>query len=73
MIPRINRQGICCHSRHFEGLWFAMLSILLLGLVLNASLGWWWADPVAALAMVPIIAKEGSDALRGRTCCAACP
>ena len=47
--------------------------ILLCGLVLNASLGWWWADPVAALAMVPIIAKEGWDALRGRTCCAACP
>ena len=47
--------------------------ILLLGLVLNASLGWWWADPVAALAMVPIIAREGADALRGRTCCAACP
>jgi divalent metal cation (Fe/Co/Zn/Cd) transporter len=46
--------------------------ILLCGLVLNASLGWWWADPVAALAMVPIIAKEGSDALRSRTCCAAC-
>jgi divalent metal cation (Fe/Co/Zn/Cd) transporter len=46
--------------------------ILLLGLVMNASLGWWWADPVAALAMVPIIAKEGSDALRGRTCCAGC-
>jgi divalent metal cation (Fe/Co/Zn/Cd) transporter len=43
--------------------------ILLCGLVLNASLGWWWADPIAALAMVPIIAKEGSDALRGRTCC----
>ena len=47
--------------------------ILLCGLVLNASLGWWWADPVAALAMVPIIAREGADALRGRTCCAACP
>ena len=46
--------------------------ILLCGLVLNASLGWWWADPVSALAMVPIIAKEGSDALRGRTCCATC-
>jgi divalent metal cation (Fe/Co/Zn/Cd) transporter len=46
--------------------------ILLCGLVLNAWLGWWWADPVAALAMVPIIAKEGSDALRGRTCCAGC-
>ena len=46
--------------------------ILLCGLVLNAWLGWWWADPVAALAMVPIIAKEGLDALRGRTCCAVC-
>jgi len=48
-------------------------AILLCGLVLNAWLGWWWADPVAALAMVPIIAREGWDALRGRTCCAACP
>jgi divalent metal cation (Fe/Co/Zn/Cd) transporter len=47
-------------------------AILLVGLLLNAVLGWWWADPVAALAMVPIIAKEGSDALRGRTCCATC-
>ena len=46
--------------------------ILLCGLVLNAWLGWWWADPVAALVMVPIIAKEGWDALRGKTCCAAC-
>jgi divalent metal cation (Fe/Co/Zn/Cd) transporter len=47
-------------------------AILLCGLVLNATLGWWWADPAAALAMVPIIAKEGADALRGRTCCATC-
>ena len=47
-------------------------AILLGGLLLNALLGWWWADPVAALVMVPIIAKEGSDALRGKTCCAEC-
>ncbi|HEY3043457.1 MAG TPA: cation transporter [Vicinamibacterales bacterium] len=47
-------------------------AILLCGLVLNATIGWWWADPVAALAMVPIIASEGWDALRGRTCCAVC-
>jgi divalent metal cation (Fe/Co/Zn/Cd) transporter len=40
-------------------------AILLAGLVLNASLGWWWADPVSALVMTPIIAKEGFDALRG--------
>jgi divalent metal cation (Fe/Co/Zn/Cd) transporter len=44
-------------------------AILVFGLGLNALLGWWWADPVAALAMVPIIAKEGIEALRGDTCC----
>ena len=44
-------------------------AILLLGLLLNAFLGWWWADPVAALVMVPIIVKEGIEALRGGTCC----
>lgn len=44
-------------------------AILLGGLVLNALLGWWWADPVAALVMVPIIVKEGVRALRGETCC----
>ncbi|MBI1893618.1 MAG: cation transporter [Candidatus Rokubacteria bacterium] len=36
---------------------------LLLGLGLNAWLGWWWADPVAALAMVPLILREGREAV----------
>lgn len=45
-------------------------AILLGGLALNALFGLWWADPVAALAMVPIITKEGVGALRGETCCA---
>ncbi len=44
-------------------------AILLVGLVLNALFGFWWADPVAALVMIPIIAKEGVEALRGETCC----
>ena len=44
-------------------------AITLGGLVLNALLGWWWADPVAALIMVPILVKEGAEALRGETCC----
>jgi len=44
--------------------------ILLCGLVLNSLFGWWWADPVAALGMVPLIAKEGWDAIRGDSCCA---
>ncbi|MFL6229378.1 MAG: cation transporter, partial [Pyrinomonadaceae bacterium] len=44
-------------------------AILLGGLLLNAVFGWWWADPVAALIMIPIIVKEGIEALRGETCC----
>ena len=43
-------------------------AILLAGLGLNAWLGWWWADPVAALVMVPIIGNEGREALRGEQC-----
>lgn len=52
----------------------AYLSALALaGVTLNALLGWWWADPVAALAMVPIIAKEGIEGVRGETkTCDAC-
>jgi divalent metal cation (Fe/Co/Zn/Cd) transporter len=44
-------------------------AILLGGLVLNAVYGWWWADPVAALIMVPIIGKEGVEALRCHDTC----
>ena len=44
-------------------------AILLGGLLLNAFYDLWWSDPVAALVMVPIIGKEGIDALRGETCC----
>jgi divalent metal cation (Fe/Co/Zn/Cd) transporter len=43
-------------------------AILLGGLLLNAFWGWWWADPAAALIMIPIIAKEGIQGLRGNTC-----
>jgi len=38
---------------------------LLLGLALNAAWGLWWADPAAALAMVPYVLKEGWEAWRG--------
>ena len=47
-------------------------AILLGGLLLNALFGWWWADPAAGLVMVPMIAKEGFDGLRGRACCDEC-
>lgn len=47
-------------------------AILLAGLLLNAAFGIWWADPVAALIMVPIIAKEGYDGIQGKACDSCC-
>ena len=41
-------------------------AIALGGLVLNATLGWWWADPAAALGMVPIIVSEGVSGVRAK-------
>ena len=46
--------------------------IALGGVALNMLFGWWWADPVAALAMVPIITKEGIAGVRGETPCIDC-
>ncbi|MFI1930823.1 cation diffusion facilitator family transporter [Streptomyces sp. NPDC020330] len=45
-------------------------AVLLAGLLLNATLGWAWADPVAALTIAVIAAKEGREAWRGKGCCA---
>ncbi|WP_328347468.1 cation transporter [Streptomyces violaceus] len=45
-------------------------AVLLVGLVLNATLGWAWADSVAALAIAALAVKEGLDAWRGKGCCA---
>ncbi|GGS91143.1 cation transporter [Streptomyces violaceus] len=45
-------------------------AVLLIGLVLNATLGWAWADPVAALAIAALAVKEGLDAWQGKGCCA---
>lgn len=42
---------------------------LLLGLIANAAAGWWWADPVAALLMVPWLVKEGREGLNAEECC----
>lgn len=47
-------------------------AIGLVGVGLNALLGWWWADPVSALAMIPIIVKEGFESLRGEKVCDRC-
>jgi divalent metal cation (Fe/Co/Zn/Cd) transporter len=44
-------------------------AVLLVGLLLNATLGWSWADPIAALVIAAIAVKEGRDAWQGKGCC----
>jgi divalent metal cation (Fe/Co/Zn/Cd) transporter len=44
-------------------------AVLLVGLTLNALLGWHWADPVAALVIAAIAVREGINAWRGDPCC----
>ena len=47
----------------------AYLSIaLLVGLLANALFGWWWADPLAALAIAAVATKEGVESWRGESC-----
>jgi divalent metal cation (Fe/Co/Zn/Cd) transporter len=64
----INSRALAADSRQTD-ICAYLSAILLAGLGLNALFGWWWADPVAALVMIPIIVKEGVEALRGETCC----
>ena len=45
-------------------------AVLLVGLVLNATLGWSWADPIAGLVIAAVAVKEGREAWRGEGCCA---
>lgn len=53
----------------YESISCAWLSLAVLaGLVLNAALGWWWADPAAALALLPLIVREGLEGWRGEPC-----
>ncbi|WP_105967878.1 cation transporter [Streptomyces geranii] len=48
-------------------------AVLLVGLVLNATLGWSWADPIAALVIAGVAVQEGRDAWQGKGCCAPAP
>jgi divalent metal cation (Fe/Co/Zn/Cd) transporter len=41
----------------------------LIGVGLNGLLGWWWADPVAALFIAALIVREGREAWQGKACC----
>jgi divalent metal cation (Fe/Co/Zn/Cd) transporter len=51
----------------------AYLSVaLLVGLLANALVGWWWADPAAALVIGAVAAREGVESWRGDVCCDGC-
>jgi divalent metal cation (Fe/Co/Zn/Cd) transporter len=54
------KETMCC---------FWLSVILLAGLGLNALLGWWWADPVGGMLMIPWMWQEGWAALRNQDCC----
>ncbi len=64
---RLNSAALIADSRQTD-LCAYLSGILLVGLLLNSLFGWWWADPAAALVMLPIIAREGVEALRGEAC-----
>src|SRR5207302_10985741 len=65
----INLQSHALHADSHQSDICAYLALILLGgLGLNALFGWWWADPVAALSMVPIILREAISGLRGESC-----
>jgi divalent metal cation (Fe/Co/Zn/Cd) transporter len=58
------------HSESRQNMLCAYLSgALLVGLTLNAAVGWWWADPVTALVIAAVAAREGRESWRGESCC----
>jgi divalent metal cation (Fe/Co/Zn/Cd) transporter len=69
LAPRLESRALRADA--FETITCACLSLTTLtGLALNAGLRWWWADPLAALIMLPLIVREGLEARRGECHCA---
>ena len=64
---RLNSRALVADSRQTD-LCAYLSGILFVGLALNALFGWWWADSIAAILMVPIITREGIEALKGDAC-----
>jgi divalent metal cation (Fe/Co/Zn/Cd) transporter len=64
---RIDSHALFADSRQTD-ICAYLSAILLGGLLLNALFGWWWADPIAALCMLPMIFWEGIEAIRGESC-----
>jgi divalent metal cation (Fe/Co/Zn/Cd) transporter len=63
----LGSRALAADSIQTTACWWLSL-VTLAGIALNALFGWWWADPVAALAMSGLIAYEGREAWRGEGC-----
>jgi divalent metal cation (Fe/Co/Zn/Cd) transporter len=64
----LNSRAMAADAFQTTACWWLSVAALC-GLGLNAMLGWWWADPVAALVMAALIVREGREAWRGEGCC----
>jgi divalent metal cation (Fe/Co/Zn/Cd) transporter len=58
---KLGSKALMADAKETMVCWYLSVT-LLVGLGLNAALGWWWADPVAALAMIPLLLHEGREA-----------
>lgn len=63
----LESRALAADSFQTTACWWLSI-VTLCGIGLNAALGWWWADPVAALAMTVFLVKEGREAWRGEDC-----
>jgi divalent metal cation (Fe/Co/Zn/Cd) transporter len=60
----LGSRALVADAQQTYACWYLSV-VTLTGLGLNAALGWWWADPVAALGIVVLLVREGVEALRG--------
>lgn len=60
----LGSRALIADSKQTRACWY-LSAVALVGLGLNALLGWWWADPVAALAIAVLLVREGWEALAG--------
>jgi divalent metal cation (Fe/Co/Zn/Cd) transporter len=65
---RLNSRALVADAGQTQAC-FYLSAIVLLGLAANATLGWWWADPAAALAVIPFLGYEAREAWLGQDCC----
>jgi divalent metal cation (Fe/Co/Zn/Cd) transporter len=64
----LGSEALAADASQTTACWWLSVAALV-GVGLNGLLGWWWADPMAALAIAALIIREGRDAWHGKACC----